>query len=90
MGTAGQRCTTIRRVIVQREIFDDLTEALIRAYKQVVIGNPLEDGVLMGPLIDGAAVENMQRGLDELKSQGGRILYGGEVLSGGIYDVAPM
>jgi aldehyde dehydrogenase (NAD+) len=87
VGTAGQRCTTIRRVIAHKDVFTPLTEALIRAYKQVVIGNPLEDGVLMGPLIDGEAVENMQKGLAELKSQGGRILYGGEVLSGGIYDV---
>ena len=87
VGTAGQRCTTIRRVIVQKEIFHPLTEALIQAYKQVVIGNPLEEGVLMGPLIDARAVEEMQRALEELKSQGGRVLYGGEVLSGGIYDV---
>ena len=87
VGTAGQRCTTIRRVIVHKEIFDPLTKALIQAYKQVVIGNPLEDGVLMGPLINGQAVENMQRALGVLKSQGGRVLYGGEVLSGGIYDV---
>ena len=87
VGTAGQRCTTIRRVIAHKDVFAPLTEALIQAYKQVVIGNPLEDGVLMGPLIDGEAVENMQKGLAELKSQGGWILYGGEVLSGGIYDV---
>ena len=87
VGTAGQRCTTIRRVIAHKEIFTPLAEALIQAYKQVVIGNPLEDGVLMGPLIDSQAVEDMQKGLDELKRQGGRVLYGGEVLSGGIYDV---
>jgi aldehyde dehydrogenase (NAD+) len=86
VGTAGQRCTTIRRVIAHKEIFSPLTEALIQAYKQVVIGNPLEDGVLMGPLIDGQAVQDMQKGLEELKGQGGRILYGGEILSGGIYD----
>ena len=87
VGTAGQRCTTIRRVIAHQDVFAPLTEALIRAYKQVVIGNPLEDGVLMGPLIDGEAVENMQIGLEQLEKEGGRILYGGEVLSGGIYDV---
>jgi aldehyde dehydrogenase (NAD+) len=87
VGTAGQRCTTIRRVIAHKDVFAPLTEALIRAYKQVVIGNPLEEGVLMGPLIDAEAVENMQKGLAELKNQGGRVLYGGEVLSGGIYDV---
>jgi len=87
VGTAGQRCTTIRRVIAQKEIFNPLTESLIQAYKQVAIGNPLEEGILMGPLIDGQAVEDMQRALEEIKSQGGRLLYGGEVLSGGIYDV---
>jgi aldehyde dehydrogenase (NAD+) len=86
VGTAGQRCTTIRRVIAHKDVFGPLTEALIQAYKQVVIGNPLKDGVLMGPLIDGQAVETMQMGLEELKSQGGRILYGGEVLSGTVYD----
>jgi aldehyde dehydrogenase (NAD+) len=86
VGTAGQRCTTIRRVIAHKDVFGPLTEALIQAYKQVVIGNPLKDGVLMGPLIDGQAVETMQKGLEELKSQGGRILYGGEVLSGTVYD----
>jgi len=87
VGTAGQRCTTIRRVIAHKDVFNPLTEALVQAYRQVVIGNPLEDGVLMGPLINGQAVEDMQRALGELKSQGGRVLYGGEVLSGGIYDV---
>ncbi|MCG6982727.1 MAG: aldehyde dehydrogenase family protein [Deltaproteobacteria bacterium] len=87
VGTAGQRCTSIRRIIAHKEIFNPLTEALIEAYKQLVIGNPLENGVLVGPLIDAEAVENMQRALEEIKSQGGRVLYGGEILSGGIYDV---
>jgi aldehyde dehydrogenase (NAD+) len=87
VGTAGQRCTTIRRIIAHKEIFKPLTDALIEAYKQLVIGNPLESGVLVGPLIDVNAVEDMQRALGEIKSQGGRILYGGEILSGGIFDV---
>jgi aldehyde dehydrogenase (NAD+) len=86
VGTAGQRCTTIRRIIAQREIFGPLTEALLRAYRQVVIGNPLDEGVLMGPLIDRLAVQNMQTALETIKSQGGRVVYGGEVLSGGLYD----
>jgi aldehyde dehydrogenase (NAD+) len=86
VGTAGQRCTTIRRVIAHKEIFNPLIEALIQAYKQVVIGNPLKDDVLMGPLIDDQAVQDMQKGLEELKRQGGRVLYGGEILSGSIYD----
>jgi aldehyde dehydrogenase (NAD+) len=86
VGTAGQRCTTIRRVIVQKNIFEELTQALIRAYGQVKIGNPLEEGTLMGPLIDREAVYAMQKALEKLKEQGGRVLYGGEVLSGGIFD----
>jgi aldehyde dehydrogenase (NAD+) len=86
VGTAGQRCTTIRRVIVHKEVLGPLTDALIQAYRQVVIGHPREEGVLMGPLIDRQAVEQMQTALATIKSQGGRILYGGEVLSGEIYD----
>jgi aldehyde dehydrogenase (NAD+) len=86
VGTAGQRCTTIRRVIAQEDIYYPLTEALIQAYRQVVIGNPLDAEVLMGPLVDRQAVEDMQAALEALKSQGGKILYGGEVLSGDLYD----
>jgi aldehyde dehydrogenase (NAD+) len=86
VGTAGQRCTTIRRIIVQKEIFPSLTEALVQAYRQIVIGNPLEESVLMGPLIDRQAVETMQVALETLKSQSGRVIYGGKVLSGDLYD----
>ncbi|MDR3570404.1 MAG: aldehyde dehydrogenase family protein [Syntrophobacteraceae bacterium] len=86
LGTSGQRCTTIRRLIVQNSIFDELKELLIGAYKGVKIGNPLEEGVLMGPLIDREAVAAMERALEEIKAGGGKVLYGGEVLSGGIYD----
>jgi len=86
VGTAGQRCTTIRRIIVHKEIFDNLVHALIRAYSQVRIDDPLKEGTLMGPLIDTQAVMNMQICLEALKKQGGRILYGGDILSGGIYD----
>jgi len=86
VGTAGQRCTTTRRVIVHQDIFHKLKEALINAYRQVRIGSPLEDGTLMGPLIDRDAVKSMQGALETIKRQGGRIVYGGEVLSGGIYD----
>ncbi len=86
VGTAGQRCTSTRRVIVHRSIYPSLTDALVKAYKQVPIGNPLNEGTLMGPLIDQEAVKAMQAALQELKKQGGRILYGGDVLSGGPYD----
>jgi len=86
VGTAGQRCTTIRRLIVQNSIFDTLKEQLVSAYRQVKIGNPLEEGVLMGPLIDVQAVEAMRMALEEIRKDGGKLLYGGEVLSGGVYD----
>ncbi len=86
VGTAGQRCTTTRRVIVHKDIHKALAEALIKAYKQVQIGNPLEEATLMGPLIDEAAVEAMKAALEKLKAQGGQLLYGGDVLSGGLFD----
>ena len=62
VGTAGQRCTTIRRLIVQNSIFDRFKDLLVSAYSQVKIGNPLEDGVLMGPLVDTEAVDAMRTG----------------------------
>jgi len=86
VGTAGQRCTSTRRVIVHEDVYDVLAESLIRAYRQVRIGNPLEEDILMGPLIDPKAVVSMRRALAQLKEQGGKILYGGEILSGGLYD----
>ncbi|MFZ7126976.1 MAG: aldehyde dehydrogenase family protein [Desulfobacterales bacterium] len=86
VGTAGQRCTTTRRVIVHRDVFDPLARRLIDAYRQVPIGNPLDDGTLMGPLIDREAVDAMQQAIEKAKKQGGEVLYGGEVLKGGIYD----
>jgi aldehyde dehydrogenase (NAD+) len=63
-----------------------LTERLVKAYSQVSIGNPLDEGTLMGPLIDTEAVGQMQAALATARDQGGTILYGGEVLSGGIFD----
>jgi len=86
VGTAGQRCTTTRRVIVHKETYEPLIDYLIKSYRQVRIGSPLKEGTLMGPLIDREAVASMQSALDELKSQGGRVLCGGEVLSGGVFD----
>ena len=86
LGPAGQRCTTIRRLIVQDSVFDKLRELLIDAYRQVRIGNPLEEGVLMGPLIDKKAVEDMAKTVGEIERQGGKLIYGGQVPSGGIYD----
>ena len=86
VGTAGQRCTSTRRAIVHKDVYERLVAELLYAYRQIRIGNPLDKDILMGPLINHSAVENMQNALTLIKKQGGRILYGGEVLSGGIYD----
>ena len=85
VGTAGQRCTSTRRLIVHESIRKDLTDRLIAAYKQVRIGNPLEEGTLMGPLIDAGAVKDMQNALAKLKAEGGEVLYGGRPLTGDKY-----
>jgi aldehyde dehydrogenase (NAD+) len=86
VGTAGQRCTSIRRVIVHAGIFDRLCDELIESYGNLRIGHPLEEGVHMGPLIDAAAVDDMQIAIKQVTEQGGRIRYGGHVLSGGLFD----
>jgi aldehyde dehydrogenase (NAD+) len=80
VGTAGQRCTSTRRIIMQRRIAPALTRRLVDAYKQVTVGNPLDDGVLMGPLIDEAAVEGMLAALETIKAEGGEVLIGGRRL----------
>jgi len=85
VGTAGQRCTTTRRIIVHESLYDELTRRLIEAYKQVRIGNPLEERTLMGPLINPQAVKAMQTALAALKRSGGKVLYGGEPLDGREY-----
>ena len=86
VGTAGQRCTTIRRAIVHDDIYDSFCSSLISAYQQIQIGHPLDENVHMGPLIDPEAGQMMQTALKELKHQGGRILYGGQILSGRFFD----
>lgn len=80
VGTAGQRCTSTRRIIMHTSIASELTKRLVNAYKQVCIGNPLEEGVLMGPLVTKGAVEDMMAALEEVKKQGGEIVCGGKRL----------
>ena len=82
VGTAGQRCTSTRRVIVSKDVYPAFSRALVNAYKQVRIGNPLEKETLMGPLVDRDAVFAMQAALSEATNQGGNILCGGDVLTG--------
>ena len=84
VGTAGQRCTTTRRLFLQRGIAPALTEALVKAYSQVRIGDPLEPETLMGPLINRHAVDEMMDGLERIRQQGGEILHGGRA-KGGCY-----
>jgi aldehyde dehydrogenase (NAD+) len=83
VGTAGQRCTSIRRLFVQKGIAAKITEKLIAAYRQVRIGDPLDPGTLMGPLIDHQAVDHMARGLAQAIEQGGEVLTGGGRLNTG-------
>ena len=89
IGTAGQRCTTTRRLIVHESLYDDLMERLLHAYRQVRIGDPLDPEVLMGPLIDKTAVENYRSTIKEIRRQGGEILYGGNILDSPGYFVEP-
>ncbi len=78
VGTAGQRCTSTRRIIAHRDIAGELAERLVRAYRQVPLGDPLEEGVLMGPLVTEAAVNQMQRAVRQAVAEGGEVLTGGE------------
>ena len=82
VGTAGQRCTSIRRLFLQKGIAKAVAERLVAAYRQVRIGDPLDPATLMGPLIDEAAVDAMMRGLTAIQAQGGEILTGGKRLQG--------
>ena len=88
VGTAGQRCTTTRRLFLQHGIAARMTEALIAAYKQVKIGNPLDETTAMGPLVSREAVSDMLRGLETIQQQGGEILYGGRHLGGNFVEPA--
>jgi len=80
VGTAGQRCTTTRRLFLHETIYDEFLEKLVKAYKQVKIGNPLEAGVLCGPLHTKAAVNAYRKGIKDVLDQNGEIIFGGQVL----------
>jgi len=80
VGTAGQRCTSTRRVIMHQSVADKVRSKLLSAYKSLPIGSPLEKQTLMGPLIDKGAVDMVQHSIQRLKEEGGEVLYGGERL----------
>jgi aldehyde dehydrogenase (NAD+) len=77
VGTAGQRCTSTRRLFVHESIFDDVSRRLVKAYEQVRIGDPLQPDTLMGPLVSQSAVESMRNAIENAQQQGGRVICGG-------------
>ena len=82
VGTAGQRCTSTRRIIVHASIRDRLVERLVAAYRTIPIGNPLHEATLMGPVVNQQAVMDFIAAKEKVVAEGGRILYGGDVLTG--------
>ena len=85
VGTAGQRCTSTRRVILHQSVADKVRKKLLAAYKTMSIGNPLDRQTLMGPLIDKGSVDMVQHSIQRLKDEGGEVLHGGERLEGAQY-----
>ncbi|MBX3583103.1 MAG: aldehyde dehydrogenase family protein [Rhizobiaceae bacterium] len=83
MGTAGQRCTTLRRLFVHESVYDQIVPRLKKAYESVSVGNPLETSALVGPLVDKAAYDNMQKALGAAKALGGVVTGGGRVADAG-------
>ena len=79
IGTAGRRCSTTRRIIVRQSIAPRLAERLVQAYTQVPIGDPLDAGTLMGPLVNGLAVEEMFDAIARAQAHGGQVLCGGKL-----------
>jgi aldehyde dehydrogenase (NAD+) len=80
-GTTGQRCTSTRRLIIHSSVYESFKQQLVKAYAQLRIGNPLEDGIHVGPLIDNHAVMMYQQAIEQCKLQGGRFIVVGEVLT---------
>lgn len=86
VGTCGQRCTSTRRLIVHEDVYDKVKDAIVNAYQQIRIGNPLDENNHVGPLIDKDAVKNYLSALEKVKAEGGNILVEGGVLEGEGYE----
>jgi aldehyde dehydrogenase (NAD+) len=86
VGTAGQRCTTTRRLIVHEEIYDQFKQRLVKSYQQLKIGDPLNEKNHVGPLIDKDAVENYMQAIEQCKKEGGKFIVEGGVLNGDNYE----
>ena len=89
VGTAGQRCTSTRRVIIHKNRYEELKEGLVNAYKQVNIGDPLDNKTLMGPLVNESAVNDYNNAIEKVKAAGGEVLYGGSSIEGKGHYVTP-
>jgi len=89
VGTAGQRCTSTRRVLVHQKRYDELVSKLVHAYGQVKSGDPLDSDTLMGPLVDKSAVNLFMNAMKEIEKSGGTVLYGGKKKEGQGYFVEP-
>ena len=89
VGTAGQRCTSTRRVIIHKDRYEELKERLVNAYKQVNIGDPLDNKTLMGPLVNESAVNDYNNAIEKAKAAGGEVLYGGSSIEGKGHYVMP-
>jgi len=86
VGTAGQRCTSTRRLIIHESIYDKVQKSLVKAYKSLKIGTPMDEKNHVGPLIDKGAVADFTNALEIVKKEGGKVLYGGDVLKGKGYS----
>ncbi|MCO4794492.1 MAG: aldehyde dehydrogenase family protein [Bacteriovoracaceae bacterium] len=82
VGTCGQRCTSTRRLLIHENIFDEVKNVIVKAYKGLKIGDPLDQNNHVGPLIDKDSVNQMQNALSKLQSEGGEVIYGGDILEG--------
>lgn len=89
IGTAGQRCTSTRRLFVHEAIYDKLMPRLMSIYQTIKIGDPLDENNLMGPLVDKAAVQQFSKAMEDIKKSGGQILFGGNVLKTPGFYVEP-
>ena len=89
VGTSGQRCTSLRRLLVHRAVADKMVSRLVESYQQVTVGDPLDDSTLMGPLVSEAAITQMMNALDIAREQGGRVVTGGNRVDRPGYFVEP-
>jgi aldehyde dehydrogenase (NAD+) len=88
VGTAGQRCTSTRRIIIHEDIYEEVKNSFLKAYEglKTKIGDPLDEDYLIGPLIDKGSVDLFLSAVDQVEKEGGKVLFGGEVLSGKAYE----